>query len=62
MQRFERMENWCPACDISSNEASGEFIDNVWKCDKCLTELQKPQFVSREFANQELRKIGESLE
>ena len=53
-------EQWCPACDISSRERTGQFIITTWYCEKCI-EGCGLKVVPKDEANKIFRKMREVL-
>ncbi len=56
------VEEFCQDCDTSSQESTGEYLDNVWYCDKCAIEAKKPQHVPQRIASEHLREIRKEID
>lgn len=62
MKGFENMEQWCPGCDKSSREVEGAYVNTIWRCDRCIEEMNLPQPVPQGMASKEFGKMIEEME
>lgn len=58
---MDNIEEFCQNCDSSSLLVSGEYIENVWYCDKCAVETKKPQYVTQRYASEHIKKLLKEL-